>query len=351
MQLKITLPDNSVREYPKGITAMEVAKSISEGLARNVLAAKINGEVRDLNRPIDEDAQLTLLTWNDAEGKSTMWHSSAHLMAEALEFYYPGIKFWVGPPVQNGFYYDVDFGGQAFSADDLKKIEDKMTELAKQANPFERKEMPKLEAVSYFSEKGDQYKLDLLSNLEDGSITFYTQGNFTDLCRGPHIPHTGYIKAIKLTNVAGAYWKNDSSNPMLTRIYGITFPKKTRPPQNRQGDGDFHLRRRCRSGLAFVATQRRRDDRGTGAPGQEDRSHGRLQAREDTPPGQGKHVPHQWTPALLRGQHVPRHGIRRREVLPQGDELSASPQDLQRAQPQLPRPPHPPGGIRNLLPV
>jgi threonyl-tRNA synthetase len=227
MNIKITLPDNSVREYPKGSTAMDIAKSISEGLARNVLAAKVNGEVRDLSRPINEDASLQLLTWNDAEGKSTMWHSSAHLMAEALESFYPGIKFWVGPSVQNGFYYDVDFCGQAFSADDLKKIEDKMSELAKQSNVFERKEISKSDATAYFSERDDQYKLDLLSGLEDGTISLYTQGNFTDLCRGPHIPHTGYIKAIKLTNVAGAYWKNDSSNPQLTRIYGITFPKKS----------------------------------------------------------------------------------------------------------------------------
>ena len=227
MNIKITLPDNSVREYPKGSTAMDVAKSISEGLARNVLAAKVNGEVRDLSRPINEDASLQLLTWNDADGKSTMWHSSAHLMAEALECFYPGIKFWVGPSVQNGFYYDVDFCGQAFSADDLKKIEDKMAELAKQSNVFKRKEISKADAVAYFTERDDQYKLDLLSGLEDGTISLYTQGNFTDLCRGPHIPHTGYIKAIKLTNVAGAYWKNDSSNPQLTRIYGITFPKKS----------------------------------------------------------------------------------------------------------------------------
>lgn len=227
MNIRITLPDNSVREYSQGSTPMDIAKSISEGLARNVLAAKVNGEVRDLTRPIEEDSSLQLLTWNDAEGKSTMWHSSAHLMAEALEFYYPGIKFWVGPPIANGFYYDVDFGGQSFSADDLKKIEDKMSELAKQANPYQRKSMSKAEAVAYFTDKGDQYKLDLLQNLEDGQITFYTQGNFTDLCRGPHIPNTGYIKAIKLLNVAGAYWKNDSNNPMLTRIYGITFTKKS----------------------------------------------------------------------------------------------------------------------------
>lgn len=226
MNIKITLPDNSVKEYPKGTTAMDIAKSISEGLARNVLAARINGEVRDAVLPIDQDASLQLLTWNDADGKNTMWHSSAHLMAEALEFYYPGIKFWVGPALQNGFYYDVDFGDHHFSADDLKKIEEKMSELAKKNNPYTRTSRSKDEAVKYFTEKGDQYKLELLKNLEDGTITFYTQGEFTDLCRGPHIPHTGFIKAIKLLNVAGAYWKNDSSNPQLTRIYGITFPKK-----------------------------------------------------------------------------------------------------------------------------
>jgi threonyl-tRNA synthetase len=226
MNIKITLPDNSVKEFPKGTTSMDIAKSISEGLARNVLAAKVNGEIRDTNRPIEEDANFQLLTWNDEEGKGTMWHSSAHLMAEALEFHYPGVKFWVGPALQNGFYYDVDFGGQSFSADDLQKIEEKMAELAKQNNAYIRKEISKAEAVAYFTERNDQYKLDLLSNLEDGTITLYTQGNFTDLCRGPHIPSTGMIKAIKLTNVAGAYWKNDANNPMLTRIYGITFPKK-----------------------------------------------------------------------------------------------------------------------------
>ena len=226
MNIKITLPDNSVKEFPKGTTSMDIAKSISEGLARNVLAAKVNGEIRDANRPIEEDANFQLLTWNDEEGKGTMWHSSAHLMAEALEFHYPGVKFWVGPALQNGFYYDVDFGGQSFSADDLQKIEEKMAELAKQNNAYIRKEISKAEAVAYFTERNDQYKLDLLSNLEDGTITLYTQGNFTDLCRGPHIPSTGMIKAIKLTNVAGAYWKNDANNPMLTRIYGITFPKK-----------------------------------------------------------------------------------------------------------------------------
>jgi len=224
--MKITFPDKNVREFPEGTTSMEIAKSISEGLARNVLAAKVNGEVRDLNRPITSDSNLELLTWDSAEGKSTMWHSSAHLMAEALESFYPGIKFWVGPPVDNGFYYDVDLGGQAISSEDFKKIEDKMLELARQNNPYVRKEMSKAEAVKYFTEKNDEYKLDLLNNLEDGSITFYTQGNFTDLCRGPHIPSTGTIKAVKLTTLAGAYWKGDEKNKQLTRIYGITFPKQ-----------------------------------------------------------------------------------------------------------------------------
>ncbi len=224
--MKITFPDKNVREYPDGTTAMEIAKSISEGLARNVLAAKINGQVSDLSRPINSDAALELLTWDSQDGKNTMWHSSAHLMAEALEFYFPGIKFWVGPPVENGFYYDVDLGGHQISSDDFKKIEDKMIELARKNNVYIRKEVPKQEAIKYFTEKNDEYKLDLLQNLEDGNITFYTQGDFTDLCRGPHIPHTGYIKAVKLMNLAGAYWKGDEKNKQLTRIYGITFPKQ-----------------------------------------------------------------------------------------------------------------------------
>ncbi len=226
-EIKITLPDGSVRLYARGSTSLEIAKSISEGLARNVLVAKIGSEVRDASQPINEDANLTLLTWNDGEGKSTLWHSSAHIMAEALEFYFPGVKFWVGPPVDNGFYYDVDLGGQNLSTDDFKKIEDKMLELARQNNLFQRKEIPKQEAIQYFTDKGDEYKLDLLQNLEDGNITFYTQGNFTDLCRGPHIPNTSFIKAVKLTALAGAYWKGDERNKQLTRIYGIAFPKKS----------------------------------------------------------------------------------------------------------------------------
>ncbi len=224
--IKITLPDGSVREYAKGTSAHDVAKSISEGLARNVLAAKVNGEVRDALRPIDTDATLQLLTWNDAEGKSTMWHSSAHLMAEALEHFYPGVKFGIGPPVDHGFYYDIDLGEHKITPEDFKKIEDKMLELAKQANKYVRKEVNKEEAISYFTEKGDEYKLDLLKDLTDGSITFYTQGNFTDLCRGPHIPDTGFIKAAKLMNIAGAYWRGDESKKQLTRIYAITFPKQ-----------------------------------------------------------------------------------------------------------------------------
>ncbi len=224
--INITLPDGAVRQYEKGITSLEIAKSISEGLAKKVLAAKVNGQVWDATRPIDTDAQLKLLTWDDAEGKSTFWHSSAHLLAEAVESLYPGVKFWVGPPVDNGFYYDMDLGGRQLNDEDLKKVETKMNELAKQGNRYNRKEISKADAVKYFTDKSDEYKLDLLQGLKDGEITFYTQGNFTDLCRGPHIPNTGFIKAIKLTNVAGAYWKGDERNKMLTRVYGVTFPNQ-----------------------------------------------------------------------------------------------------------------------------
>lgn len=224
--IKITLPDGAVREYEKGTTAMQVALSISEGLARNVLAAKVNGTVWDASRPLQEDSTLSLLTWNDADGKATYWHSSAHIMAEALEALYPGTKFGIGPAIENGFYYDIDLGGKTFTADDFKKIEDKMLELAQQKNKFIRSEVSKADAIAYFTEKQDEYKLDLIKDLEDGSITFYQQGNFTDLCRGPHIPDTGFIKAAKLMNIAGAYWRGDEKNKMLTRVYAITFPKQ-----------------------------------------------------------------------------------------------------------------------------
>lgn len=220
----ITLPDGAVRSYEAGISAMDIARSISEGLARKVLAAEVNGEVWDANRPINKDVNLKLLTWDDKGGKSTFWHSSAHLMAEALEAIYPGVKLGIGPAIESGFYYDIDLGGRAISEEDLKKIEDKMKELAKQNNAYQRKEVSKNDAVTYFTEKDDPYKLELIRDLKDGEITFYTQGSFTDLCRGPHIPSTGPIKAIKLTNIAGAYWRGNEKNKMLTRIYGITFP-------------------------------------------------------------------------------------------------------------------------------
>ena len=223
--INITLPDGTVKEYPKGTTAIEIAEGISSGLARNVLAAEINGEIWDATRMIHSDASLKLLTWNDDNGKMAMWHSSAHLMAEALEALYPGIKLAIGPPIENGFYYDIDFGEQHFSSDHFPKVENKMIELARQKNTFERIAISKKEAVSYFQEKEDEYKLELLEGLEDGEITFYKQGEFTDLCRGPHIPHTGHIKALKLLKTAGAYWRGDEKNKQLTRIYGISFPK------------------------------------------------------------------------------------------------------------------------------
>jgi threonyl-tRNA synthetase len=224
--INITFPDGAVRQYEKGTTALNIAKSISEGLARKVLASVVNGQVWDAGRAIQEDAALQLLTWNDKDGKSTFWHSSAHVMAEAVEGTFPGVKFWVGPAVENGFYYDMDLGDKKMTEEDLAVLEKKMNELAKQNNIFVRKEISKDDALKYFAEKGDEYKLDLLQNLTDGEITFYTQGQFTDLCRGPHIPNTGIIKAIKLTSIAGAYWKGDEKNKQLTRVYGITFPSQ-----------------------------------------------------------------------------------------------------------------------------
>lgn len=224
--IKITLPDGSVREYAKGITALEIATSISEGLARNILAAEVDGKVVDVTLPINQDSNLKLLKWEDEAGKSTLWHSSAHLMAEVLEAKFPGIKFGIGPPIENGFYYDVDMNGQFISDNDFKEIETKILEAARKNNPYIRSEVSKADAIEYFTKKGDEYKLDLLQNLEDGNITFYQQGEFTDLCRGPHIPHTGFIKAVKLMAIAGAYWKGDEKNKQLTRIYAITFTKQ-----------------------------------------------------------------------------------------------------------------------------
>lgn len=224
--INITLPDKSVRKVEKGTTAMEIAKSISEGLARNVLSAKVNGEVIDATRPINKDATLSLLTWNDDAGKATMWHSSAHLLAEAVEQLFPGVKFGIGPDVENGFYYDIDFGEYQVTDADFKKIEDRILGLAREKQGFKRREVSKAEAIKYFTEKGDEYKIELIQELEDGEITFYESGTFTDLCRGPHLPDTGMIKAVKLLAIAGAYWRGDENRKMLTRIYGITFPKQ-----------------------------------------------------------------------------------------------------------------------------
>ena len=224
--IKITLPDGNIKEMKKGSSAMDVALSISEGLARRVLAAEVNGEVWDLNRSINTDVNLKLLSFSDKGGKSTMWHSSAHLMAEALEFFYPGIKLAIGPPIENGFYYDIDFGEHEFTDKDLVKVEKKMLELAREKNPFLREEVSKKDALVFFKTKEDPYKLELIDELEDGTITFYSQGNFTDLCRGPHLPHTGFIKAVKLLSIAGAYWRGDETRKQLTRVYGITFEKQ-----------------------------------------------------------------------------------------------------------------------------
>jgi len=223
--ITITLPDGATREYESGVTAMQIASSISEGLARNVLSASVNGEVVDLSKPIDADAAVQLHTWNDREGKTTFWHSSAHLMAEAIEAIFPGTKFGIGPAIENGFYYDIDTGDQTLSSDDFKRIEDKMKELARQKNEFVRSAVAKQDAISYFTDKDDEYKLELIDGLDDGTISFYEQGSFTDLCRGPHLPHTGHIKAVKLLAIAGAYWRGDESRKQMTRIYGITFPK------------------------------------------------------------------------------------------------------------------------------
>ena len=226
MKINVTLPDGSVRQFDEGATAMDVARNISEGLARNVLSAKVNGEVRDANRPLPGDCSLALLTWNDQEGKSTLWHSSAHLLAEAIEALFPGTKFGIGPPIENGFYYDLDLGDRSISDADFPAIEAKMKELASKKLTFSRTEVTKADAIKHFTEKGDEYKLELIDGLQDGQITFYTQGNFTDLCRGPHIPDTSFIKAAKVLSVAGAYWRGDEKRKQLTRLYAITFPKQ-----------------------------------------------------------------------------------------------------------------------------
>src|SRR5690349_19851617 len=217
--INITFPDGNVRQYAAGTTALDVAKSISEGLARVVLAASVNGEVRDLSRPINSDASIVFHKWDDKEGKQTYWHSSAHLLAEALESLFPGTKFGIGPAIDNGFYYDVDTGDRMLTPADFSKIEQKMLELARNKSEYVRTEVSKADAIRYFTDKKDEYKLELLEGLEDGTISFYQQGNFTDLCRGPHIPNTENIKAVKILNLAGAYWRGDIERKQLTRVY------------------------------------------------------------------------------------------------------------------------------------
>lgn len=227
MEINITLPDGQVRQYAAGTSGLDIAKSISQGLARVAVGIKVNGEVWDLSRPIYNDAAIELLTWDNDEGKKVMWHSSAHLLAEALEQIYPGVKFGIGPAVTNGFYYDVDLGDHKLGEADLVVVEKKMKELAAKKSEFIRSEVSKAEALEYFTDKQDPYKLELINDLNDGEITFYQQGEFTDLCRGPHLPDTSFIKAIKLMSIAGAFWRGDEKNKQLTRIYGITFPKQS----------------------------------------------------------------------------------------------------------------------------
>lgn len=247
--IKVTFPDGNSKEYESGISPLEIAKSISHGLANKVLVSMVDGKMWDLTRPITTDSHIKLFTWDDKEGKETYWHSSAHLMAEALEELYPNVKFGIGPPIEAGFYYDIDLGtGNTLTLEDLSKIEKKMSFLAQQKNSFVRSEVTKSDAIAYFTEKNDPYKIELLQDLNDGEITFYQQGKFTDLCRGPHIPDTGFIKAVKLTNIAGAYWRGNEKNPMMTRIYGITFPK--------QADLDQHLE--------MIEEAKRRDHRKIG---------------------------------------------------------------------------------------
>ena len=233
--INITLPDGSKREFPRGVTGKEIAAAIGRGLARDALAVSVDGEVWDLFRPIPGDASIRIHTWKDDEAKRTYWHSSAHLMAEAVESLFPGTKFGIGPAVEAGFYYDIDIGDHSLTADDLARIEKKMTDLSGRDVPYRREVKPWADAVAYFTKKGDQYKLELLDGLKGEEITFYHQGNFTDLCSGPHVPSTGLIKAVKLLSVAGAYWRGNEKNKMLQRIYGVTFPS--------QSELEEHLRR------------------------------------------------------------------------------------------------------------
>ncbi len=224
--IKISLPDGSVKEFTKGVTGKEIAESISSGLARVALSISVNGEIWDLNRPIDLDANIQIHTWESEEGKYTFWHSSAHILAEAIQEVFPDAKFGIGPPIDNGFYYDVDFGDHTLQQEDLLTLEKKFIERARAKSSFDRTSISKAEAIQFYRDRSNEYKIDLIEGLEDGEITFYTQGGFTDLCRGPHVPETSVIKAVALTSIAGAYWRGDVDSKQLTRIYGISFPKQ-----------------------------------------------------------------------------------------------------------------------------
>ena len=282
--IKITLPDNSVREFDAGVTGMEIAEAISRNLAKEVLSVSVNGEIRDLMRPIQSDSSIKLFTWENKEGRDTFWHSSAHIMAEAIESYLPGTKFGIGPSIDSGFYYDIDLPeGQTLTEKDLTEIEKKMMDLARTKSDIVRSEISKEDALKLFTEKGDPYKQELISELTDGTITLYQQGNFTDLCRGPHLPNTGYIKALKLTNIAGAYWRGSEKNKMLTRVYGITFPKqklleeylvlmeeaKKRDHRKIGKEMELFMISGSRSRLAHVVAQGRHASRTTGEVSEE----------------------------------------------------------------------------------
>ncbi len=363
VSITLTFPDGSSRSYESGVTGLEVATSISEGLARVAVAIGVDGETRDLARSIDGDATIQIYTLRDNEGWATYWHSSAHLMAEALQELHPGVKFGIGPAIDKGFYYDVDLGDRQLTADDLEAIEKKMMELAKRNVTFERREVPKEEAIAYFKEKGDEYKLELLKDLEDGTITFYTQGEFTDLCRGPHVPSSKSIKYAKLLNIAGAYWRGDQERKQLTRLYGITFPKKgelddfleklelAKQRDHRKLGKElelFHFSQKVGSGLPLWLPK------GHHAPGNHDefpqggaaaswisagdhpsyRAFGTIQNKRSLP--------------VLLGQSVPTDdGRRGGRLSPQADELPAPYPDLRCKASFLPRPPGSTGGIRD----
>ena len=365
--VKITFPDGSVKEFAAGTTAYQIAESISPRLAADSLAASVNGATVDLSRPIDEDASVKFYKWEDEEGKHAFWHTSSHLLAEALEALYPGIKFGIGPAIENGFYYDVD-SPVAITESDLPKIEAKMVELARQKEPLVRREVPKAEALKEFTEKGDPYKVELIEALEDGTISFYTNGNFTDLCRGPHIPNTGAIKAIKLLSVAGAYWRGDEKRQMLTRIYGISFPKKSmldeylalmeeaKKRDHRKLGKELELfafSQRVGAGLPLWLPKGRRAARPAGTVPALGAEGVRLPAGHHAPYRQQGAVRHVGPLRQIRQGFVPAdpHPRRGRGVPAQTDELSPPLRDLQGQTPLVQGSADPSGGVRHGLPL